>query len=297
MSKIETYKRYFLIINKLKRPASFEEIALHLDNQSGYQDLNFRISKRTFQRDINDIRELFDFDIKFQNDRYFIENKDENPRNERMLEAFNTFNTLNLTNSLTTHIHFEQRKPLGSENLYGLLHVIQKQELIKIKYLKFGEDLITERELEPYALKEFKNRWYLMAIDKKDNTLKSFAFDRIKDVIFLNKKFQKTLPFDIDAHFKYSFGIISPNDQKLEEVILSFTPFQGKYIKTLPLHHTQEILIDDKKELRVKLQLYVTHDFKMELLSLGDEVKVLQPESLIQEMKETLKKALGRYKS
>jgi len=296
MSKIETYKRYFLIINKLKRPASFEEIALHLENQSGYQDLDFRISKRTFQRDINDIRELFNFDIKFQNNTYFIENKDENPLNEKMLEAFNTFNALNLTNSLTTHIHFEQRKPLGSENLYGLLHVIQKQELIKIKYHKFGEDIITERELESYALKEFKNRWYLIAIDKKDNDLKSFALDRIKDVTFLNKTFQKNEQFNIDTHFKYSFGIISPKGLNLQEVVLSFTPLQGKYIKTLPLHHTQEIIHEDKKELRVKLQLFVTHDFKMELLSLGEEVKVLQPESLIQEMKETLKKALGRYK-
>jgi predicted DNA-binding transcriptional regulator YafY len=297
MSKIETYKRYFLIINRLKYRYTFEEIAEYLKNQSVGQDMNFTISKRTFQRDINDIRELFNFDIKCQNNIYFIDKKEDNPLNERIQDAFNTFNALNLTDSLTSHIQFEQRKPQGTENLYGLLHAIQKQELIKIKYLKFWEDNITDRELEPYALKEFKNRWYLMAKERNNPIVKSFALDRIKDLTLLNKKFQKTEPFDIESHFKNSFGIISPNDLPLEEVILSFTPFQGKYIKTLPLHHTQEILIDNQKELRIKLQLYVTYDFKMELLSMGDEVKVLQPESLVREMKDTLQKALKRYKS
>ncbi len=296
MSKIETYKRYFLIINKLKFAYTFEEIAEYLKNQSDGQDMNFTISKRTFQRDINDIRELFNFDIKCQNNMYFIDKKEDNPLNERIQDAFNTFNALNLTDSLTSHIQFEQRKPQGTENLYGLLHAIQKQELIKIKYQKFWEDNISDRELEPYALKEFKNRWYLMAKEKNNPIVKSFALDRIKDLTLLNKKFQKTVFFDIEAHFKNSFGIISPNDLPLEEVILSFTPFQGKYIKTLPLHHTQEILIDNQKELRIKLQLYVTYDFKMELLSMGDEVKVLQPESLVREMKDTLQKALKRYK-
>lgn len=83
---------------------------------------------------------------------------------------------------------------------------------------------------------------------------------------------------DPDTLFEHSFGIILPHeDQQIEEVILSYSAFQGKYIKSLPLHHTQEIVVDNDEELRVKLNMYVTHDFVMELLSVGAEVKVVAP--------------------
>lgn len=295
MSKIESYSRYYLIIKKLRTESSFEEISNYLDYQSDLQNQNFRISKRTFQRDLNDIRALFNFDIRYRNNAYYIHHENDDHHNERMLEAFDTFNALNLTDRLSSFIHFEKRKPQGTDHLYGLLHAIQKQLQLQIKYHKFWEDSYTERTIEPYALKEFKNRWYVMGNDKKDNTIKSFALDRIKDITFLSQKFQKSPAFNIDDHFKYCFGIIGPNADSPEEVILSFEPFQGKYIKTLPLHHTQEILLDTKKEVRIKLTLYITHDFKMELLSLGDEVKVLQPQSLIEDLKSIYKKALKQY--
>jgi len=108
------------------------------------------------------------------------------------------------------------------------------------------------RVVEPYALKEFKNRWYVLANDLKDNKVKSFALDRLTELEITNKKFQLPNNFNINEHFKFSFGIISPNGQEPQEVILSFDPFQGKYIKTLPLHESQVILKDNEQELRIK---------------------------------------------
>ena len=86
-----------------------------------------------------------------------------------------------------------------------------------------------------------------------------------------------------------------PGDQKAEEVILSFTPDQGKYIKSLPLHHSQQLLADNEQEVLIKLKLAVTLDFVMELLSHGADVKVIQPQSLIDEIKGTYRKALKQY--
>jgi len=149
---------------------------------------------------------------------------------------------------------------------------------------KFWEDKITLRVVEPYALKEFKNRWYVLANDLKDNKVKSFALDRLTELEITNKKFQLPNNFNINEHFKFSFGIISPNGQEPQEVILSFDPFQGKYIKTLPLHESQVILKDNEQELLIKLTLYITHDFFMEILSFGENVKVIQPESLISDL-------------
>ncbi|MFZ4414298.1 MAG: WYL domain-containing protein, partial [Bacteroidales bacterium] len=98
-----------------------------------------------------------------------------------------------------------------------------------------------------------------------------------------------------NEHYKYCFGIISPNGLEAKEIILSFDPFQGKYIKSLPLHETQEILADNESELKIKLKLCTSFDFIMEILSFGENVKVIAPESLINEMKRAYHNAINLY--
>ena len=69
----------------------------------------------------------------------------------------------------------------------------------------------------------------------------------------------------------------------------------AKYIKSLPLHDTQEILVDDKDELRIKLKVCITYDFIMELLSFGGDVRVIRPKSLIRIIKEGHEKGYKIY--
>lgn len=114
-------------------------------------------------------------------------------------------------------------------------------------------------------------------------------------LILKKKKFKTPTNYNVDEHYKYSFGIMSLNDNKPQEIILSFNPIQGKYAKSLPLHQTQEILVENDEELRVKLTLYITHDFFMELLSLGNTVRVIQPQSLIEAVKARCTSVLNMY--
>jgi predicted DNA-binding transcriptional regulator YafY len=298
MSKRESIARYSLIIKKLRKHSStFSEIADYLDFESELQEYNFNVSKRTFQRDIEDIRSVYNIDIQYDFSRkvYFIDFEQQPELNKRILEAFDTFNALNISDRLSDFIHFEKRRPQGTENLYGLLHAIKNKVQISFSYHKFWEDEISQRIVEPYALKEFKNRWYVLANDLKDKKVKSFALDRLSELEFSKKKFQLPNNFNVTEHFRYCFGIISPNEHKPQEIILSFNPFQGKYIKTLPLHESQAILKDNNDELLVKLTLFVTHDFFMEILSFGDNVKVIQPISLISDLKKTYENALKLY--
>ena len=102
--------------------------------------------------------------------------------------------------------------------------------------------------------------------------------------------------FDVNLHYKYCFGIISPNGKDPEEIELSFSPYQGKYIKTLPLHDTQKILTDNEEELRISLDLVITKDLIMEILSHGENVKVIKPKSLIRDIKNQLDKTSNYYK-
>ena len=294
MSKREFLSRYNLIIGKLRRtPATFKEIAEYLELQSEVEGSNFTISKRTFIRDLDEIRSLYNIDIQYNYSRRVYEIESEQTEvNDRILEAFDIFNTLNIGESLTGLIHFEKRRPQGTENLFGLLHAIKNQMEITFTYQKYWEEELTQRIVEPYALKEFKNRWYVLAKDTKDNRIKSFALDRLTHLEIGKKKFKRPIDFNINEYYKHCFGIISPEKgQFVEEIILSFSQVQGRYIKSLPFHESQEIIIDNEEELRIKLKIYVTYDFLMEVLSYGDNVKVIQPESLINVLKTSYRQA------
>ena len=298
MSKRESIARYSLIIKKLrKRPATFAALADYLAVESEIQAYNFNVSKRTFQRDVEDIFSLFNIEIlyDFSKKVYYIASDEQPEASARIIEAFDTFNALNVSDKLSGFIHFEARKPQGTEHLYGLLHAIKNKVQIKFTYQKYWESEKKARHVEPYALKEFKNRWYVLAKDLGDNAIKSFALDRLTELEILKKPFELPANFDVNEHYKFSFGIISPNGDKPEVVLLSFNAFQGKYIKSLPLHSSQQVLIDNEEELQIKLSLYVTHDLVMELLSYGDTVQVLAPKMLIKQMKQAHKTAYKQY--
>ena len=305
MSKRGYISRYLLILKKLKvKPYStYEELQTFIENQFDYlqmQDDNLQIgfSKRTLQRDIKEIRNVFGIDIeysKFQKGYFISQNENENMNFQRMMEAFEMFNSLNLAQDLTPFIHLEKRRPQGTENLYGLLHAIKNRLQIKFTYQKFWEEELSQRLVEPYALKEFKNRWYIMAKDSKDNNIKSFALDRLTNLEITNLNYQYPDNYSIEQSYRYCFGIISPNDEEPQDIILSFDPFQGKYIKTLPLHDTQQVLVDNDEEMKIKLKLCLTHDLVMELLSFGDNLKVIEPKSLADQIKQAHEKAYRQY--
>lgn len=306
MSKKVFISRYLLIIQKLKaKPyASFREIQDYMKRQFEFlqmQDDTLSVgglSKRTFQKDIREISNLFGVDIEYSRSEkgYFIsQNEAEQMNFQRMIEAFDMFNSLNLAQDLTPYVHLEQRRPQGTENLYGLLHAIKKRVLIKFEYQKFWEDEISHRFAAPYALKEFRNRWYVMAADRKDDRIKSFALDRLSKLETTNEHFTYPENYNVEESYRHCFGIIRENEDEPQDIILSFTPSEGKYIKTLPLHHTQEILADNQKELKVKLRLYPTHDLLMELLSHGQSVKIIRPKSLAEQVKQAHKEAFKRY--
>jgi proteasome accessory factor B len=305
MSKRGYISRYLLILKKLKvKPYStYEELQAYIENQFDYlqmQDdtLNIGFSKRTLQRDIKEIRNVFGIDIEYSksNKGYYIsQSETENMNFQRMMEAFDMFNSLNLAQDLTPFIHLEKRRPQGTENLYGLLHAIKNRLQIKFTYQKFWEEELSQRLVEPYALKEFKNRWYIMAKDSKDNNIKSFALDRLTNLEITNLNYQYPDNYSIEQSYRYCFGIISPNDEEPQDIILSFDPFQGKYIKTLPLHDTQQVLVDNDEEMKIKLKLCLTHDLVMELLSFGDNMKVIEPKSLADQIKQAHEKAYRQY--
>jgi len=296
MQKTKYFLRYGFIIQKLRncKEATFQEIKDYLERQSELSDYDLNISKRTFDRDKNEILSLFNVLIEYNLSRkvYYIADDDQSGINDRMLEAFDMFNSLNMSDSNAPYIIFEKRKPQGTEHFYGLLHAIKNRLLIKFTYTKYWDDNVSERSVEPYALKESGYRWYLISKDKKDGKIKTFGLDRISDLEILKQKFIYPKDYNPNDDFKYSFGLITNQGKEPNEIVLSFDPFKGKYIKSFPLHNTQQIIVNDIKELRIKLNVHITEDFIMEILSFGDEVKVVSPKSLKDKVCEILSNAI-----
>jgi predicted DNA-binding transcriptional regulator YafY len=297
MSKRSYISRYLLILKKLrsKRYVSFREMQQYFAQQEEalrLQDdtLDLSLEIRTFQRDLEDIRKAFGIDIRYsrQQQGYYIEaQQSENMNFSRMLEAFDLFHALQLTEDLSPAIHLSQRKPKGTEHLHGLLHAIRNHKLVRFSYHKFGEGTPTQRSVAPLGLKEYRERWYLLAVDQRDGYKKHFGLDRLYDLDLTNEPFSPPEGFNLDDYYRHSFGITVPDEHEPEELILSFQPDQGDYIRSLPLHSSQEVLEESEAELRIRLYLYITEDLMMELLSFGDRVQVLQPLSLAAEMKQT----------
>jgi predicted DNA-binding transcriptional regulator YafY len=299
MSKRGYISRYLLIVKLLKNKkiATYEEIKEYIQKNLK-EDLQVGFSKRTLQRDLMDIRNNFGFDIEYSSTKKGYEISPDNCEKlnfQRMMEVFEIFNSLSLAHEYESFIHVEKRNPQNTEHLSSLLKAIKNRKRIKFTYFKFEDEVYSERVAEPYAIKEFKNRWYVMAKDCKDTNIKSFALDRIINLETTEHPFDITEYIDIEQMYKFCYGIISPNNEEPEEIILSFEPYQGKFIKSLPLHHTQEVLIDNEKETRIKLKLFLTHDFIMELLSFGEYMKVIKPTKLVNQIRRIHEKAFKQY--
>jgi predicted DNA-binding transcriptional regulator YafY len=304
MPNITPVFRQSVLLRFLKRKphASFKEIKAHINHKLEEQYLRDNrtktgFSKRTFERDLKDIADLYGAEIVYSSKErgYYIETDINNFALEQMLSGFDILNAFKLTKNIAPFVFVENRKPMGTEHLFGLLQAIQEKWVVEFTHQKFWEERKTNRTVYPLAVKEFRYRWYLVAQDQKDKRVKTFGLDRISELIISKEKFMLPEAINLVEKYKYAFGVIGSEEEGPNEIILSFTPFQGKYIKSLPLHQTQRVIVDDEKETRISLRIYPTHDFIMELLSFNKEVKVVEPEWLAQEVKTQLHGALSQY--
>lgn len=285
MSKAGYILRYIKIIRKIKKGGyvSLKEINSYLDQELDVD--NVGISERTIHRDINDIKNIFGISIKHSklNNGYYID-EEENIQSDfnSLLELFDLFETFYFKDSLTGIVFPEKRKSRGTEHLSHLIYAIKNNLIAHFFYLKYDNTLSHIRIVEPYALKEFKGRWYLLAMEidgrpDEKGEIKTWGLDRIQELSVSDKKFSKNTQLNIEDEFRDVFGIHSDKDKPIEEIILSFALTSGRYNESLPLHESQITLIDNNKEFRIRLNVKLTNDLIMELLSQSENMTVISP--------------------
>jgi hypothetical protein len=292
MSQRVIFKRSILIIQKLRsKPATFEEISSYLSQESEIFDEDFSISISTFSRDISMINNLFHINISynFSSKKYELDDAAISKATNRLIETFYIFDALMIKERLDNCIDINPFQSAGTENLYNIIKAIHNKTLLTFTYQKFNaEEPFIERTVEPYGVKEFRNWWFLLGKDLKDNKLKNFGFDRMSNLKYSSRTFTKDPNFSISEYYKHSFGITVPENRTPEEIILIVTGEEINYIKTKPLHHSQKIIKEEKDRLKMSLFVYITWELVAELRGKGNYIKVISPDSL--------RKNLNKYK-
>lgn len=299
MSKLIYFKRYLYVIDRLRsRPCSFNDLQEHVMRKLENDDIDttFEYAIRTFERDKKDIMTLFGIAICFdrKDKTYFIDEAEiEDQSVTRMIDAFSIHHALQEGNKLSPSVFLEKRKSLGTENIYGIIHSIQNGTILQFTYQKHWEDFSTQRMVYPIAIKESQQRWYLVALDKKNDVVKTFGLDRISNLKITDTKF-KPIAYNVEKEFQHAFGV--ETYEAAEKVLLEFSKQQGNYIKTFPLHESQRIVEETKDSVILEIFIHTTNDIKMELLKYGSYVKVLSPISLQNEIKKRISEMSNLYK-
>lgn len=200
----------------------------------------------------------------------------------KVIEGYRASKILNTSNTQILQVE-EPVKTEGSEWLEVLLNAIILKSCLQITYQGYGKEA-KQHIFSPYLVKEYRNRWYAVGFSNRTENILVLAFDRIKSIGKSEEKYTSQENFSADEFFKYSFGITQIHDAKPEEVVLSIMPNQAPYILSQPLHSSQKILMQNERELQVQMEVYITQELKMAILSFGKNVKVLKPKSLQKEM-------------
>ena len=186
----------------------------------------------------------------------------------------------------------------GKETLSELIKIISEKRIISIDYQKFGATQGKEYIIHPYLLKEYKNLWYLTGYVESYKSVRTFGIDRIKEFSVQEKRYDfieaEEIGFNADNFFKHCMGITALNQQP-EKISLKFSPQQGNYIKTQPVHPSMHVVQDDEECFQIELELVNNYELRNWILGFGDTVEVLAPQSLRDEIALKVRTAAERY--
>ena len=185
----------------------------------------------------------------------------------------------------------------GSAYVDVFLQAIHAQRVVTFAHQRFDTEITKTHRLFPYVIKEHRNRWYVVGWQIEYGTIRVFGLDRILDgTIQVTNDTYDAPAFEANLYFHKALGVAA-YDNPPEEVVLSFTRQQGLHFRAQPFYPYQEtdILADTDTELRVKLSIIVNKELVYELARLGNSVRVLSPQPLINELVQFHQQAFDQY--
>lgn len=167
----------------------------------------------------------------------------------------------------------------GVEHISTLFNAILSKTPLHIEYNTFHNGA-RSWNIHPYYLKEYNNRWSLIGLnDDEYKSITNVALDRIQSIEQASIAFvENTFIDDFDDYFYDIVGVSFPVNRTVEKVVLKFSEHRYPYIIAKPIHGSQKIL--DSSAGTISLNLIPNRELESIILSFGDDVEVIEPQSL-----------------
>lgn len=288
------FNRYVWLVDTIYRAGriSFEEINDRWKHSS-LNDTEEDLPLKTFHNHKNAIQQMFDINIEC--DRrdgylYYIEHAEDMERGGVRTWLLNTFavnHLINESHHLKRRILFEEI-PSGQRFLTQIIEAMRDSLTMDMNYQSFWNEKPTQFEVEPFCVKVFRQRWYVVAQSVTDGRLRIYSLDRIVSLQTTDHPFTLPDDFDPEAYFADSFGVTVDEDCSVERVRVRVQGIQRQYIRTLPLHASQKEVETAEDASVFEFHLRPTLDFQQELLTHAvnaeEDIEVLEPQWLREHM-------------
>jgi predicted DNA-binding transcriptional regulator YafY len=174
----------------------------------------------------------------------------------------------------------------GQKWLDRLYESIYNQKPLQLSYQPFHYEEPMLVEVSPHLLKEYNNRWFLIAWNHAFGAISTYALDRIQDLAAGKTTFQAAPDFDPNRYFKDIIGVSIPEEGVRCTVRLAASAKQARYIQTKPLHPSQVLEAETATEVIFRFQLIPNYELESLILSFGKDLRVLEPRSLLDSVAE-----------
>ena len=185
--------------------------------------------------------------------------------------------------------------PSSMPFLTEIIRALRENKVISFSYQSFDRDNPTQHTFLPYALKLFRQRWYIVGRSLDNEKILTFATDRLDSLIVEEQTFKYPNDFDINDYYRDSFGIIIEDGIPCEHIVIKVASSQVKYLRSLPLHHSQRETVITPEYSIVEYDLKPTYDFEQEILSHREDFEILKPASLRDRIKSIVNNMYERY--
>ena len=293
------FECYIWLVNTIARgPISRADIDDKWARSSVNDYKKDSIPESTFHRWRETVQLLFDITIKCNtHGEYYIEEaaslRDTDMRT-RMLNLMSVNSLLKDSKGLRDQILFEP-VPSGEMFLSPILEALRDSCAIEMTYQSFNKEQPTTFIVEPYCLKMFKQRWYLLAYSPGLDEMRIYSLDRIHAVEPTNQKYKLPDDFDAETYFKHTYGV-SGMECEPQIVEIRIEAYQANYLRTLPIHSSQEEIKRDEAYSVFQYNIVPTFEFMQELRKQGSTLEVLSPQWLRDEFSKEATNLYGLYK-
>lgn len=229
---------------------------------------------------------------------YYIANPediDEDKLKKWMLDSFAVGNAIGENLSLKGRILVDEI-PSGRDHLTTILEAMKENRIVEISYRPFKRSHSYTFTIEPYCVKLFENRWYVLGRNNRDE-IKIYGLDRLEEARATDSTFKLPKDFNAEEFFATYYGVVIGDGTKPVRIVIRANEDHKHYLRSLPLHFSQREIEDCGEYADFELYLAPTYDFVMKLLQVGAMVEVISPASLRKAMKGWISEMSELYKN